>query len=541
MAITEITNLSEHRQYQLMSMFNIYRVALALSLLAILRFFWVDEKVPLELSRQTFAIAVGCYLVLCGVAMMIQRQKLLNQASVLVIMITDVMLLTLIMKSAGGVGSGFGNLMIVSVATGSLFMSLNNSLMLAAFASSAVVYTQLFSGLRDTSADREFLQAALLGVAFFGTTILIQYILSRVRLSEQLAEEQAENILDLQSINELILQRMRTGIIVTSRKGKIRTQNEAAKRLICNSENETIDSLPIQLRDLMYRWLANLPIDSHKVRIHPDMPEVFANFTALQDKPHSDVLIFLEDISQTTQQAQQLKLASLGRFTASIAHEIRNPLGAISHAAQLLQESPKLDETDIRMLHIIQNHSVRMNSIIENILQLSRRSKAHPEVLELEDWLKEFSTTFKQVDPGAHIELATLGSHKVRFDPSQLHQVLDNLVANGLRYSQKRMGQKLVRIESGILNANDEPFIDIVDFGPGISQENQSNLFEPFFTTENSGTGLGLFISKELCESNQSRLEFIKTLNNNEGCRFRIAFAHPGRISQIEDIVTESP
>lgn len=525
--------LSSHRRRQLMMIFNYYRIGLALMLFFLGEFFWSSGTPQASLSLQTFIIAVFMYLIVCGFAVVITVRDMLSQASILAIMITDVMLLTLIMKASGGVISGVGNLVLVSVATGALFLTFNNSLLLAAFAASAIVYTEILSSFGIN--DKGYIQAAMLGVAFFAITIVVQYVLYRVRVSEQIAEEQAEDILDLQSMNALVLQRMRTGIIVCSPAGDIRTYNDAAAILVSNEhDGQPVSELPDKLVALLSQWLKQQPIESHILRVHPKMPDVFVNFTSLQDRPDSDILIFLQDITQTTQQAQQMKLASLGRLTASIAHEIRNPLGAISHAAQLLGESTHLDKTDHRMVEIIKNHSVRMNAIIENVLQLSRRSKSNPEVLNLAEWVNEFKQVFSEAYPDATIEIDITETIKIRFDPSHLHQVITNLINNGLRYSKQRTGKSRITLHGGIVNANDQPFIDVIDYGPGIKNEIRDQLFEPFSTTEATGTGLGLFICRELCEANQSRLDLVEHDRTDIGCQFRITFSHPDRLITME-------
>ena len=534
-AIT-ITSLSRRRQNVLMGFFNAYRITLACLLYLIIRLGWLSSDLHQNNAQETIILSLGFYLILCAIAIVITVKQLLNQTSVLAIMFTDIMLLTLILKTIGGVSSGLGNLIIVSVAMGTLFLSFRNSLLLAAFSTSAVVYTELLSGLTPNNPQ----QAAFLGVAFFATTIVVQYLMNRTRSSEQLAEIQAENILSLEATNQLILQRMRTGIIVSSVHGRIHTSNQAAVRLVTDSENLSIDKqqLPQVLDDLLQQWLKREPIVSHVVKVHPKMPEVFVNFSSLQNKKNSDVIIFLEDTSKTAQQVQQLKLASLGRFTASIAHEIRNPLGAISHAAQLLEESPNIDQTDIRMIQIIRNHSQRMNTIIENILQLSRRSVSNAEIINLNEWLREFLTIFNEAHKDAEIDVAIPETLTVKFDPSHLQQILTNLISNGLRYSESVIQQNRVKIVGGILNANQQPYLDIIDFGPGISDENQTKLFEPFFTTEKTGTGLGLFLSKELCEANQSQI-MLADINDMThepriGCCFRILFSHPNRLTYME-------
>jgi two-component system sensor histidine kinase PilS (NtrC family) len=263
----------------------------------------------------------------------------------------------------------------------------------------------------------------------------------------------------------------------------------------------------------------------------PDGPLLQPSFIPLQRSGEQHTLIFLDDISQVTQQAQQLKLASLGRLTAGIAHEIRNPLGAISHAAQLLQESEDLEEPDRRLAQIIQDHSRRMNTVIENVLQLSRRRQAEPQLLDLKYWLHRFASEFRssaRPDQTLHLETQS-GSLQTRMDPHQLTQILSNLVQNGLRYSAQKhqLGQVWLKLYRD--PESDLPTLEVLDDGPGVPVDQMQHIFEPFYTTDNKGTGLGLYISRELCESNQARLDY--KLREGGGSCFRITFAHPRKLS----------
>ncbi|MCC6207964.1 MAG: HAMP domain-containing histidine kinase, partial [Gammaproteobacteria bacterium] len=211
---------------------------------------------------------------------------------------------------------------------------------------------------------------------------------------------------------------------------------------------------------------------------------------------------------------------------ASIAHEVRNPLGAISHASQLLAESPHLDPGDSRLTEIIQDHSARVNAIIENIMQLSRRGRAHPEELMLKPWLNQFINEFTSGEglaPGRVRLEVTPGDTRVQMDPGQLHQVLWNLCQNGIKHGSA--GGTLT-LRAGIGADSNNPYLDVIDNGPGVDPKLQQQIFEPFFTTASDGTGMGLYIARELCASNQARLNY---LANPLGGRFRITFADPRR------------
>jgi len=231
----------------------------------------------------------------------------------------------------------------------------------------------------------------------------------------------------------------------------------------------------------------------------------------------------------------------LGRLSASIAHEIRNPVGAMSHAGQLLAESPAIGPEERRLTAIIRNNSERVSTIINNVLQLSRRESTHPERLQLDDWLDDFILEFTETMQipetaiGVPQEAADL---EVRFDPGHLRQVVWNLCDNARKYAVPG-GAGLagpdaahgaaagVEIKLGRLVANNRPFLEVTDRGPGIEPNAVDRIFEPFFTGRKGGTGLGLFIARELCQLNRAVLLYEP--RDGGGSTFRVIFADPQR------------
>ena len=218
---------------------------------------------------------------------------------------------------------------------------------------------------------------------------------------------------------------------------------------------------------------------------------------------------------------------SLGRLTASIAHEVRNPLGAISHASQLLSESDEIVESDQRLLEIIGTHTKRVNLIIESILDLSRNKAYDSSQINFADWLEQFISKFSNAqDEAISIDCKVDPSDiAIRFNPGQLEQVLTNICENGLRYSNKSTDKQHIPIEAGLSDNNQNPVLHILDDGKGIPEELFTQIFEPFFTTEQSGTGLGLFICKEICDANNARLSYHPDYKG-KSC-FQINFANP--------------
>jgi len=231
---------------------------------------------------------------------------------------------------------------------------------------------------------------------------------------------------------------------------------------------------------------------------------------------------------------QQGKLAALGRLSASIAHEIRNPVGAMSHAGQLLAESASIGVDERRLTDIIQSNSERVSTIINNVLQLSRREATKPTRLLVGDWLEDFLEEFCET---MQVREAQVGVHEatedleVRFDASHLRQVVWNLCDNAIKYGEARDGIS-IEINLGRLNPSNRPFLEVSNRGNGIEPQAVDRIFEPFFTDRKGGTGLGLFISRELCQLNRAILLYEP--RNGDGSIFRIVFSDPQRWEEKE-------
>jgi two-component system sensor histidine kinase PilS (NtrC family) len=307
--------------------------------------------------------------------------------------------------------------------------------------------------------------------------------------------------------------------------------NQSAKALIGAPSTQDLNQLPTTLREALTDWRTETTRRAPPFRVGAHTPEIRANFSAVRNlDADGDVTIFLEDTGEVQQQAQQLKLAELGRLSASIAHEVRNPLGAISHAAQLLNESEKLQPDDQRLTDIIINHCNRMNGVVENVLEMSRRRTPAPVLVDMKKHLQDFVDAFAQSMPDADLTMVIEPSDiDVRVDPNQLNQALTNLVDNGIRYSEENGAGQRVHFEGGIELSSERPFLNVIDYGKGVDTDQVTKLFQPFTTTANKGTGLGLYLSRELCEANQAQLSY--SPHEAGGSCFRILFAHPDRIT----------
>jgi len=513
-----------------LSLFNLYRLVIAglFSLISIIGI----ELTPLGTEdHRLFTLTSIAYLLFGLLSALTIRWRIPRfQIQLYSQLPADIICITLLMYASGGVRSGLGTLLIAALAGGGMLMRGHMAILYAAITTIAVLGEELYIWTNHIAAGPNFPHAGILGATFFATVILAYLLAKRAREGEALAAQRGVDLANMEQLTEYVIQRMQTGVIVIDQQQRVRLINESAWHLlgaIANSDQPRLVDLSPPLAAYLVLWQENPDREAQAFHPTPTSPEILSRFAKLGQ---AGILIFLENTAATAQQAQQMKLASLGRLTASIAHEIRNPLAAISHAGQLLAESPQISSGDIRFTEIIQQHSQRMNAIVENILQLSRRQRSQPEEFGLLSWLQDFIASFCSTQGidcrGITIEINPPDT-VVRIDPSQLNQVLWNLCHNGIRYSIENTGEPRLKLRGGSSEESPNPFLDVIDSGRGVPLEAINHLFEPFFTTEPKGTGLGLYISRELCESNQARLNYIPIAGGG-GC-FRIIFADPRR------------
>ena len=505
-----------------------YRLLVAVGLLLL----FLDESGPSFLGQshpRLYTLIAVVYLgfALAAIPLYVARNLSL-QTQTRLMLITDLACIGLLLFASGGINSGLGTLLAVSIAAGNLINPGGNALLMAAAATLVVLAQQAIHNLGSSHPLEGLPQAGLLGASFFAIAVLAHVLSQRLHRSQQLISQQKLDLANLAQLNEYVLQHMQTGILVVDRDRRIRLINEAAWYLLGMPDanrGEDLNRATPALAEQLGRWRRGKTAQNLHFRPTPGGRELKAGFSPLGRDGRDGAVVFLEDAAAVTQQAQQIKLASLGRLTASIAHEIRNPLGAIGHAGQLLAESPNLPDSDRRLVEIITSNTGRVNEIIENVLQLSRRQRATPEEFVIRPWLKEFVHDFVesrglrreqlrlQIDPASTMIFA---------DPGQLRQVLTNLCDNAVQHFDRERGQLRIVINGGITRASGGPYLELIDNGPGIPAQEHQRVFEPFFTTNSSGTGLGLYIARELCEANRIRLEYLPLATG--GSCFRMNF-----------------
>lgn len=521
-------NRQQQENLNLLKVYTGYRVLLSFALL--LTFVLAADK-PLVggLKPVLFIYTVSLYSLInmINFAIVIPKRATLSNQFLFANFFIDVVAILFLADATGGIISGLGIFLVITICAASIVLTGQLATLIAAIASLAIIADTLRLMSQNHLDTSSLLPSGLMGFALFAISFLIQNLAQRIRRAQLHAEQQDAAVIQLEQFNQLVVQRMRTGILVADVNGEIKMQNDAARELL---QQDNAHHLSDELLIRFKQWRQRPQFQAPTFRITATGPELQASFSKLTDAEDSDTLVFIEDNRRISQRAQQIKLASLGRLTASIAHEIRNPLGAISHAAQLLSESTALDKADTRLSDIIQNHCGRMNNIIENIMQLSRRHAPKPVKTELRSWLNQFITEYK-ASTHSNAVIQQIGEDKPLYatiDISQLQQVLNNIFDNGLRYSQQKTGKAQLQLNTYTSSPSGLTILDIIDEGKGVDEEMEEKLFEPFFTTESTGTGLGLYLSRELCEANQARLDYTRTLEG-KSC-FRISFSHPDRL-----------
>ena len=422
-------------------------------------------------------------------------------------------------------------MLLVNVGIAALLLP-HRAYVFAMIAAIGVTVPYLFDSMAGGPASSG-VEVIVIVVAYFIVAALLRYLGGHMRAAEDLAAQRGVDLLNLEQINDLIIQRMKTGVLLVDRANHILRINESAWHLIGNPPpgQRELGSVAAELSRRLYHWRHTGKSDQTAVALAHDVPEVIPRFTRLAPNDDTNVLIFLDDTSLLSRRAEELTLSSLGRLSASIAHEIRNPLAAIRYSAQLLAESPELNAEDKRLVDIINNHCTRANDVVENILQLSRRERSRPETIDLNAWVLAFVEDYKQSNDLGQDQLRAV-THNRRLeamvDPQHLQQVMWNLVQNALRYGRQPNQPARVSVVARLAVDKGPPLLEVIDRGPGIPPKVAAQIFEPFYTTHEYGTGLGLYLAKQMSEASQASLEYVPVAGG--GACFRITLTPAGTL-----------
>ncbi len=437
------------------------------------------------------------------VAAWIERRGFKSQVTLQIY--SDTIIIILLMHACGGISSGLGMLLIISVAVSSLLTEQALAILFASLASIGLLAQHIYSVINLPGYTGTSTQVGILGASLIATAIVTHHLMTRVRSSEQLIQQRERDVALLSALNQEIIENLQAGVIVLSRDDRIRHINQAALDMLhlANIKSISLQKDCPRVLAALETWRNNSEDSTAPLPPGAGMDNIQISFRELQSEGQPNTMIFLNDVSSIRDSMQQANLASLGHLTASIAHEIRNPLGAISYAAELLNENEELAETDERMIEIINLHTLRINNIIEDILKISRSSPTAKEQIDLETWLPGFIDDFCQsglASPESFELEMEVGHPILLFDAGHLAQILTNLCTNAVVH-----GDNDDPITIRVFATEAYPLcIEVADRGPGVEAEILDQIFEPFYTTSHEGSGLGLYICGQLCELNNA-------------------------------------
>jgi two-component system sensor histidine kinase PilS (NtrC family) len=524
--------------WRVLGLLNIYRILVPVVLLS-MQWFAAPEWAPVTLRPGAFFSACVIYFT-AGVLLIIAR--FLNWSSLRIVALVnagvDAVAVALILYASGGVASGLGILLVLPVAALAVLAGHRDAFLIAAVAALGVLIQQVFVTLNDSTPNTDYTAAGVLGIVLFTIALSLWPVATRLRESEALVRRQEIDLANLAHLSQYIVQHLRESLLVIDTEDRIRLINESAAQILGDQKaypDALIGEASPQLLYLLETWRqisagTGGNSGSETTFVAADGGRVIrAHFAPLGSTSPAPVIVFLEDTSLLAEKVQQSKLAALGRLSASIAHEIRNPVGAMSHAGQLLGESPTLSAEDKRLTEIIRANAERVSGIINNVLRLSKREEAHLERLSLQAWCEEFHEEFCETMQWPRERLKASGTSlelEIRVDPSQLRQIVWNLCENALKHGVQESPEQVVELRYGRMSPTARPFLEIADRGPGVSPEHVERIFEPFFSG-GRGTGLGLFLARELAQANGATLLY--EARHGGGSIFRLVFADPRR------------
>ncbi len=500
-----------------------YRLFLLICITALF-YLYPHQSVLGQGSPKLFHTALITYLV-AGVIFnhLIRIEKPDHDTQFYIQAYVDILCITLLMHASGGIQSGFGILLVANIAIIGIFTIPRYTFLFAAIATTSVLAQELYTGLAFNYDSTSFVKTGFTGMALFAVAYVTSVVLQKRFPYRGTSEKLMDNFNQIEELNHHIIQQMESGILVIDEQWRIQLINDSAITMLGlnpNTPTEKLLDASTELHRALGSW-EKAPFSGTKsFESASSDHELLPHFRRIGK---NTILISLEDYRLIAEQVQKLKLASLGSLTASIAHEIRNPLAAINSSVQLIAENERLDSIDRKILDIAERHCARINKIIEDILQLSRREKIRTEIIDLKSYLQEFILRVGEQESidSSQIDLDIPGDIEILFDPSHLEQVLTNLCMNAVFHNPDQIDLQL-KITCNTRAMNNGANIIISDNGKGIDKNNVDEVFEPFYTTKHNGTGLGLFIIRELCEINNARISY---LSQNIGAGFRIQTA----------------
>jgi two-component system sensor histidine kinase PilS (NtrC family) len=503
---------------------GLYRAVCGAALLGIALF--VDLKGVAAIAPNPFITGAALYFMF-GLAafawVQIERLPLALPHLALALLAGDIFFLSLVIVAGGNAVAPIPILLFPQLAASGWLLRTQTAFFHAAFASVVLLGLDVWRALEGSIGGAQIVQTGIVGFGYFATVGIAVALGRYTKASEDLAAQRGIDVANLEQVNRLIIQDMQDGVLVVDLNGVVRGHNAQVTRLLGGfgrmRGGMRLAEFSSTLHDYWRRWQDDftIPLPAFKVDVTQRLLRV--RLVRIGSGLNGGTLIYLEDLGRAQTEAQQMKLAAMGRLTASIAHEVRNPLSAINQAAQLLEEDGTVAPEGQRLLAMIRNNSKRIDRIVGEVLQLNRRDRQQPETIALADFLRNLVDEIVQAEniPPGGVQLAIPEELVVIFDRGHFNQILWNLVRNAWQHCQKKEASVHIAARAGYMG--DAVIFELADDGPGIPAELRGQIFEPFFTTRPGGTGLGLYIARELADANGATLEL---LPKSPGAHFRM-------------------
>lgn len=516
--------LSQEKLWRALSLYNLYRLIVAALLTLMAAFF--SMQIGLDLAtRGVFFWISAAYLMLALFPLLSIALRMPRPGGQLAFQVSlDIAALSTLSYFSGGVQGNLAMLLLVSLAFAGMISRGRITLLYAALASIAMLLEHGYAVLTSGASPGQFFQAGILSLAFFAIAWVAQALSRYAIANERLAFRRGVDLSNMAEANRLMIQDMPDGVLVVDERGSVRQHNPGAERLLgyafpAARQVGLAECSPL-LEAMFAAWRQNKALGHEALRLPVTSQLVRIRFLPVERDGFWGAVLVLEDMQRTQERAQQMKLAALGRLTANIAHEVRNPLSSISYAAELLKEGEHAP-AQARLLRIILENAERLNRIVQDVMQVNKRDRLQQEVLDLRVCLPQLVEDFCQTEgaSGAVFSLHLAQDCRIMFDRGHFEQVWWNLCRNALRYSKKQPGSIALAVtmtQEGLVQ------MEMTDDGPAVAPDAEQKLFEPFCTTDANGTGLGLYIARELCEANGAKIGYRQA--EAGGACFRVVF-----------------
>ena len=515
-----------NRQWTILLVYDIYRMVGTVFLFCL---FWISGYS--DIHNPFYILLLITYFIWCTLSFYFWHHRTFKfEQQVLWYGTIDILAIVLVINFIGHLELGLGIILFATIALLSIAIPGRIAIYFASLASVLLLLINAFHYVYGFENDLiPFFTTGIYGAGFFATALTTCFLASRVRASEMMAEQWANEAISILRVGEYFVEQFKSGVVYVEPNGNVRLINNAVRHYFNIKNNNAPCSIEHLLPDVYPKYVEFVSkLKKKREYAQTFLPDLNlrVEFFSVVFAARIYVLIVIQDMAEIEQQAQQFKLASLGRFSASIAHELRNPLGIISHAVQLMGEKHPLDDESVRLKEMIVKNCNRMNQVIRNVLQLTRQQYAKPESIELASTLKAFKSDFTLINKCEMKIVVSLNKKRtIIFDKSQLHQILVILCDNAMQHGADQNGNVYITIS--IENTNKGIVLNVSDTGVGIPYAKREIIFEPFFTTLITGNGMGLFIAKDLCEMNGARLALADT---KQGVCFTISFNHHNEI-----------